>query len=120
MSLTEHDLGSVDEFVVGNPHPVQVGKRPILVVRTAERLFAVRDLCPHAGAALSAGKLIGETCVEHPDAEVNYRRKGEVISCPWHGWEFDLKTGQCLADPDRWRIAVYAIEVVDGRVMLKT
>ena len=118
MSSTVHDLGEVDAFEVGKPHAVQVGHRPILVVRTVDRFFAVRDSCPHAGAALSAGTLVGEACTNHPDTEVSYHRKGEVITCPWHGWEFDLETGQCLADPNRWRVRTYSVEVVEGRVML--
>jgi nitrite reductase (NADH) small subunit len=41
-----------------------------------------------------------------------------VLRCPWHGWEFDPKTGRCLDDP-AMRVAVYDAKVVDGRVLVQ-
>ena len=31
--------------------------------------------------------------------DYRYRRKGEIIRCPWHSWEFDIRTGQSWCDP---------------------
>jgi hypothetical protein len=42
---------------------------------------------------------------------------GRIVRCPWHQWEFDLTTGQTLADPNR-RIRTYQVDVTDGEVFV--
>ena len=37
-----------------------------------------------------------------------YSRQGEIIRCPWHGWEFDIRTGKSWCDPTRMRVRQYA------------
>ena len=43
-----------------------------------------------------------------------YSRQGEIIRCPWHGWEFDIRTGQSWCDPTRVRVRHYAVSVQPG------
>jgi nitrite reductase/ring-hydroxylating ferredoxin subunit len=38
--------------------------------------------------------------------EIQYTRLGEILRCPWHGWEFDIRTGQSYCDPKRFRARV--------------
>jgi len=45
--------------------------------------FASTDFCPHRGESLGSGSL-----------------KGFVITCPKHGWKFDIETGECFSNPD--------------------
>lgn len=61
---------------------VQVEGRSILVGRLHGQLFAYVDRCPHAGAPLRIGK-----------------RRGEELTCAWHGWTFNLLTGNAVPDP---------------------
>ena len=49
--------------------------------------------------------------------EWRWGREGEILACPWHGWEFDLLTGQALADP-RDRLRLYPVTVEDGTVFV--
>ena len=42
-------------------------------------------------------------------------RTGEILRCPWHGWEFDVRTGQSWFDPRSLRVKAYAVEVLPGR-----
>jgi nitrite reductase (NADH) small subunit len=42
-----------------------------------------------------------------------------VLRCPWHGWEFDLETGESLFDPERWRVRVYPVRVEDGEILVE-
>ena len=46
------------------------------------------------------------------DGFVGYEREGEIIRCPWHAWQFDIATGECLVDP-KMRVKTYPI-IVDG------
>ena len=49
---------------------------------------------------------------------MSYTREGEILKCPWHQWEFDIKTGQALYDP-KLRVRAYRVEVEGekGRVV---
>jgi nitrite reductase/ring-hydroxylating ferredoxin subunit len=49
--------------------------------------------------------------------EYRWGREGEILSCPWHGWEFDLLTGKSLADP-RVRVKRYPTEVLDDVIFV--
>ena len=46
---------------------------------------------------------------------VSVENEGEILACPWHGWEFDLTTGEMIAD-ERIRLRKYPVEVRDGTV----
>ncbi|MBN8906291.1 MAG: Rieske 2Fe-2S domain-containing protein, partial [Rhodospirillales bacterium] len=46
-------------------------------------------------------------------------RQGEMLRCPWHGWEFDIRTGQSWCDPDSVRARSYAVTVEPGETLAK-
>ncbi len=46
-------------------------------------------------------------------------RKGEMLRCPWHGWEFDIRTGQSWCDPQRVRARLYPVAVEPGAEVVK-
>ena len=46
-------------------------------------------------------------------------RTGEVVVCPWHGWEFDVQTGRSLCDPQKTRVRSYVTRVEHGRVFVE-
>jgi len=43
--------------------------------------------------------------------EYEYSREGEILRCPWHGWEFDMRTGQSWFDPKKVRVRQYQVTV---------
>jgi nitrite reductase/ring-hydroxylating ferredoxin subunit len=75
---------------------------------------AVLNVCPHELAPVCRGAVGGTTLPSAPGTYV-WGREGEILSCPWHGWEFDLRTGQSVADP-RVRVRRYPVEIEDGIV----
>jgi len=74
--------------------------------------------CPHQGAALCEGPLIGLAQSSDP-GEIKYTRLGEIIRCPWHGWEFDIRTGQSYCEPKRFRTRAYPVSVEPGTAVVK-
>src|SRR5437660_1746670 len=50
---------------------------------------------------------------------MKYTRLGEIIRCPWHGWEFDIRTGQSYCDPRRFRAKAYPVNVEPGSAVVK-
>ncbi|MAF11404.1 2Fe-2S ferredoxin [Candidatus Poribacteria bacterium] len=118
MPSREHDVGSAAEFGDCEPKGVSVEGRALVLVRAGDAFFAARDICPHQAARLSEGEVRGTTAPCKPGEDVRYGREGEILVCPWHGWEYDLTTGRALVDPDRVRVATYPVRVVDDRVLV--
>lgn len=112
-------IGSVDAFADGKPRRVEVDGRGLVVVRRGDILFALRDICPHQGALLSDGQVAGAVLPCRPGAEIELARDGEILVCPWHGWQFDLRTGRSLVDPDKIRVRVYTVRVEGGRALVE-
>jgi nitrite reductase/ring-hydroxylating ferredoxin subunit len=97
---------------------VDVGKFGVGVYNVGGSLHAIVNYCSHEGAPLCEG-LIGGTNEPAPDEPDGLRRvkDGQIVRCPWHNWEFDVTTGQNLADPKR-RVRIYDVDVDDGKVYL--
>ncbi|WP_309118257.1 Rieske (2Fe-2S) protein [Paenibacillus sp.] len=103
---------AADDLAEGTSILVDVGGRTIGVFRVGGRYYAFHNYCPHAGAPLCLGQVVGTTL---PSAVYEYAfgRQGEIIRCPWHGWEFDMTTGRSLANP-KVRAKSYEVRVEDG------
>ncbi len=94
------DIAADAELAPGQRLCAQANGRRIVVFRTDDDLFAVADVCPHAGQPLSDGEL-----------------RGSVLTCPYHGFAYDLRTGRNTAYPDDELPArVYPTRVRDGRI----
>ena len=114
----EVDVGPLEQFEVDEPIRVDVGRRALVIVRRGEEVYELRDLCPHMGAPLSAGRVGGTALRCKPGEEIAYGRAGEILTCPWHGWEFELTTGKALCNPERARVRRYDACIRDGRVFV--
>ena len=72
--------------------------RAVVVFNLGGEFFALNNRCPHRGGSLSDGVAVGLVQSSEP-GDYQYSRKGEIIRCPWHSWEFDIRTGQSWCDP---------------------
>jgi nitrite reductase (NADH) small subunit len=114
----EHDLGPVAGYPQGEPVAVAVGRRRLVLIRDDDRVFALRDVCPHQGAALSAGRVIS-TCRLRREDDRWVQTDLRAVQCPWHGWAFELTDGQALFDDSGARVRSYAARVAGGRVRVR-
>jgi nitrite reductase/ring-hydroxylating ferredoxin subunit len=105
-----HAVAKVADIPPGKRLLVKVDGRSIGVFNVAGRFYAVRNSCPHQGGPLCLGALVGLATAARP-GEISYARQGEILRCPWHGWEFDLTTGHSVCDPHRTRVKHYPVEV---------
>lgn len=113
--MTKYVVGRVDAVAPGERLLVEVEGRSVGVFNVNGEFYALLNRCPHAGAELcKAGHLFGVVSAEQPDAEIVYSRRGELLRCPWHLWEFDLKTGQSWFDPRGMKMRTYRVEVLPG------
>lgn len=111
--MAKHAVARVGELPPGSRRLVTIKGRDIALFNVDGEFFAVLDRCPHAGASLCQGKLTGLMSAEGP-GEYRYTREGEILRCPWHGWEFDLRTGKSCAEPNRLWIRNFEVSVAAG------
>ena len=97
---------SISDLPDGTMRAFEVAGRPLLLVRHGEKVYALRNVCPHQGAQLSGGVL---TCSRGTGGVGEYRAEkgGRIIRCPWHNWAFDARDGSALHAPDKVRVATY-------------
>jgi nitrite reductase (NADH) small subunit len=94
------EIARVGEVKEGFGKYIEVGERQVALFYQEGTYRAVDNLCPHMAGPLSAG-------------DVN----GSIVVCPWHGWEFDLKTGQCL-NIAHSKVETFALKIEDGRILV--
>jgi nitrite reductase/ring-hydroxylating ferredoxin subunit len=111
--MAKHIVAPLKDFPAGTRKLVDVNGRQIAVFNVDGEFHALGNRCPHEGGLLIHGQLVGLVESSMP-GEYRYSRKGEVIKCPWHGWEFDLRTGRAQCDPARIRVRRYETAVVQG------
>jgi nitrite reductase/ring-hydroxylating ferredoxin subunit len=116
--MNRHIVARVDEIASGKSKVVEVEGRQVGVFNVNGEFFALLNRCPHEGAELCRGFIVG---LAQSDAPGSYRiiRRGEFLRCPWHGWEFEIRTGQSYCDPARLRVRTYDVKVEPGDALVK-
>lgn len=114
--MPKHVVATVGEIPPGERKIVEIAGRSIGVFNLGGEFFALRNRCPHQGGPLCLGKQSGFIHSSGP-GEYEYSRKGEILKCPWHGWEFDIRTGQSWFDPARVRVRQYDVTVTPATVL---
>ena len=111
--MPRYVVATVDEIAPGQRKVVEVAGREIGIFNLDGEFFGIGNRCPHEGASLCKGRVVGLVESTEPGA-YQHSRKGEMLRCPWHGWEFDIRTGKSWCDPRRTRVRSFDIRVEDG------
>ncbi|TBL72377.1 Rieske (2Fe-2S) protein [Paenibacillus thalictri] len=107
--MSRYLVGVVSELPPGSKKIVEAGGRSVGVYNINGQYYAIRNLCPHQSAALCAGITTSFVTSTGP-GEYCFEMEGEIVRCPWHFWEFDIKTGQMVVDP-KTRTKTYDVTV---------
>ncbi|MDQ3398495.1 MAG: Rieske (2Fe-2S) protein [Deinococcota bacterium] len=115
-------VASINDIPPGERKLVEVKGKSIGVFNVNGAFVAMLNYCPHEGAPVCLGRVSGTT-LPSPPGEYRWGREGEILTCPWHGWEFDLLTGACLTDKRRLKkypvsVETYPVTVEEGRVFV--
>lgn len=105
---TRVELGSVAEFPERTVRVVRVGTSEIGIVHWEGQFFALRNICPHEGAGLCQGT-VRPRIMAAAVGEITADQTTPVVTCPWHGWEFDARTGQSLFGDAKCRVRTYPV-----------
>jgi nitrite reductase/ring-hydroxylating ferredoxin subunit len=89
------------EVAPGDFRCVEVQGQRLLLYNVSGSFYATSATCAHLGGPLDQGLF-----------------EEGVVTCPWHGWQFDVRTGESIYDPDR-RVAVFPVTVVGDDVLLE-
>jgi nitrite reductase (NADH) small subunit len=91
-------VGRVADFSPGQGKMVVVNGRHVALFRLGDQFHALDNMCLHRGGPLCDGPIVND-----------------VVTCPWHGWSYQIKTGMMVQDP---RVGVSCHEVrIDGDVV---
>ena len=112
-------VGTVDEIPPGQRKIVDVGGRVDRRVQRGRRVFRAAEPLPTPGWAVCLGNTLG-FLRSAGVGEFIYSRPGEVVRCPWHGWEYDLRTGQSWFDPASVLVRRYEVSVAPGADILES
>jgi nitrite reductase/ring-hydroxylating ferredoxin subunit len=96
------------ERIVADLDGIEVG-----VFNVGGEYYALKNDCPHQRAPLCEGSLTGLTTADAP-GEFEYERDGEIVRCPWHGWEFDVTTGESVFNPHRVKAQTFETSVEES------
>lgn len=96
-------VARVEDVPPGQMRRVEVDGRDVVLVNLAGTFYAIDHNCPHNGGPLARGRL--DAC-------------NGWITCPWHAWTWDVRTGRAVAPPVTYRALTYAVRVEAGRVLV--
>jgi 3-phenylpropionate/trans-cinnamate dioxygenase ferredoxin subunit len=94
-------LAKTSEIALGKAKSVVVDGTRIAIFHTVDGFFAIEDRCTHAEVRLSDGWV-----------------EGACVACPWHGAQFDLRTGEALSGPAILPTRSFPLQIVDDVILL--
>jgi nitrite reductase (NADH) small subunit/3-phenylpropionate/trans-cinnamate dioxygenase ferredoxin subunit len=97
--LSEVRAAALADLVPDRPISVTLNGTRVALVRIGEQVHAIGDDCRHQGGPLGEGNL-----------------RGTRLACPWHGWMYDVRTGQCLFPARGGAVPSYPVRIADGDV----
>ncbi|MEX1020081.1 MAG: Rieske (2Fe-2S) protein [Litorilinea sp.] len=115
--MGKHSIGRVEAFPPGKQSLVRVAGRTLGIFNINDEYYALHNLCPHNQAPVCLGD-VGGTLLPSQPGEYIPGMEGEILRCPWHGWEFNIKTGSSLFDP-AVKVTTYAVTVENGELVIE-
>jgi nitrite reductase/ring-hydroxylating ferredoxin subunit len=95
-------VARLDELPAGSVKRVDVDGTRVVLARVGEAVYACGEVCAHRGGPLSEGRL-----------------NGARLACPWHGWMFDVRTGECTFPGRGARVPSYPVEITEGEIWVQ-
>ena len=97
--MSDVAVARLDELEAGQPRLVEAEGRRLVLTRVGDAVYALDETCGHQGGPLSEGRL-----------------SGARLTCPWHGWMYDVKTGQCVMPSRGGCVPAYPVRLDAGQV----
>lgn len=115
--MTWHAVAQAGEIAPGRVKLVDVDGKEIGVFCHEEEYYAVLNVCPHAPAPVCRGRIDAPLFVS-PQGQYELRKDRPTLRCPWHHWEFELRTGRGILSSVRQRLRTYPAKLDDGQIWI--
>ncbi len=119
--MTEHIVAKEAEIPEDERVIVEVEGKEIGVFNVKGEYFAVLNWCVHQGGPCCEGTVDGTYSATFDrdtlEVDLQWVKDDEILSCPWHGWEYDLTTGDCLSN-NRYTIPQYPVRINEGNIIV--
>lgn len=119
--MGEHVVAAADELENGDRIVTELEGREIGVFKIDGELYAYTSWCAHQSGPICEGHLGGtlEATFDRETREIDrqWTRDGQLIRCPWHDWEYDLVSGECLSKPGI-RLPEHDVRIEDGEIVV--
>lgn len=106
-------VGRASEFAPGEKRIIEAGNRSIGVYRIGDSFYALANSCPHQGGPLCLGRTKSWAYSSAP-GEAALDEEATFVACPWHGWEYEISTGQSFLGPGEPPARGYGVNVTPG------
>jgi len=119
--MSEHVVAEAGEIGDGERLIVQLEGRDIAVFYVDGEYHAYTNWCAHQSGPCCEGTLTGTMTASFDrdslETSLEWTGEGHILNCPWHGWEYDVTTGECLSR-NRVRLPAHDVEVRDGEIVV--
>ena len=112
----KHPVARVEDIPPGGRKILKVKGREVGDFNLGGTYYALKNVCVHQGARVCLGKVTGTT-LPSKVYEFKYGREGQILRCPWHGWEYDITSGRSLFD-EKVGVVSYPVSVEDGQIFI--
>jgi nitrite reductase/ring-hydroxylating ferredoxin subunit len=116
--MDRYVVAKAADIAAGTCKIVTVRGREIGIFRIGDEFYGLINRCPHQGAPLCRGEIVSRLVAPSP-GDYRLTRPGEMIRCPWHCWEYDIRTGQSLCDPNSVQARACNVEVAPGKTLVE-
>ena len=99
--MAEHKIAKTSDIDEGTGKTFTIEGQAVAVFNKSGEIFAIEDTCKHKGGSLGEGELNGDT-----------------ITCPLHGWQYNITNGECLMNP-QVKMRSFPVKVENGEISLE-
>lgn len=116
MSQDKVKLADVSEFSGDGSRVItEVDGQEVAIIYYDGEYYGMANYCIHQSGPLCEGALTGTVEMADDGWDWSFDAEEKYISCPWHGWMFDITTGESAKD-SRLRVPTFDVAVEDGSV----
>jgi 3-phenylpropionate/trans-cinnamate dioxygenase ferredoxin subunit len=117
VAARKYVVGKAGDLDEGERMLVEVNGRQIVIFRHGGAFYGLLNRCPHRGASLCEGRFIANI-TSTAVGTFEFHGESRLLACPWHGWEFDVRTGQSYFDPAGVRARPFEVGVERGDALM--
>ena len=115
--MATYDAGCVTDIPPGERSLVTIARQSIGIFNVKGQFYALKNSCIHDQAPVCLGEISG-AYLPSEFGEYVWGKEGQILRCPWHGWEFDITNGASIFRPEA-KLTTYPVTIVGDRIMVE-